>query len=149
QIGRELHALEIGAYAFRERLRERRLSRAGIVLEQDVAAAEKSREHLLHDLRLAGHDALDAGKDESRELARLDGQRSPRIVHASLPGNGVRKTVSRARLSAFPCRTAASARAPPASHPCTRGRNSTGRAFSSVPSRRCAPGGRGWSPGRP
>src|SRR2546427_6670239 len=56
----ELDALERGADRPRERLGERRLAGAGVVLEQHVAAARECREQLTNRHRLPLHHGVDA-----------------------------------------------------------------------------------------
>jgi len=77
EVGRELDALERGADRTRERLGERRLAGAGIVLEQHVAAARERREQPSDRRRLPPHDRLDgAGEPPECVAARRDSRHS-------------------------------------------------------------------------
>ena len=70
QIGRELDALELRVNGFGERLGQRRLARAGKILQQDVAAGGERGEQLPRGTGLAAHDFGNIGRDFFAGVAR-------------------------------------------------------------------------------
>jgi hypothetical protein len=78
EVRRELHALEAGADGARQRLGQRGLPGARVVVEQDVAARGEGGEELADGARLPLHHPPDAVGEPSASLLRRE---RLRVVH--------------------------------------------------------------------
>ena len=69
EVRGELDAAEFGVYGLRQRIDSQGLSKAGHTFQEDVAAAEKANEEVLHQVLLAYDDLAHFQGKEVYELA--------------------------------------------------------------------------------